>query len=153
MLKVRDVLETKGKNIWSIGPDATVYKALEIMAEKDIGALIVIEKGHVVGIFSERDYARKVILKGKSSKETLIQELMTSELYSISHDKSVEECLALMSTVHCRHMPVFEDHKLAGIVTIGDIVNARIDEQKLKIHDLENYITGGDFVVVVEDNP
>ncbi len=152
MLKVRDVLETKGKNIWSIGPDATVYKALEFMAEKDIGALIVIEKGHVIGIFSERDYARKVILKGKSSKETLIRELMTSELYSISHDKSVEECLALMTTVHCRHMPVFEDHTLAGLVTIGDIVHARIDEQKLKINDLENYITGGDFVVV-EDNP
>ena len=152
MIKVGDVLQTKGKKVWSIHPEATAYKALEIMADKDIGALLVIEKGHVVGIFSERDYARKVILKGKSSRETSVGELMTREIYSITQDKSVEECMALMTAIRCRHIPVYENHKLVGIVSISDIVNAIMIEQKIKIHDLENYIAGGEFVEV-EDNP
>ena len=152
MIKVADVLQTKDKNIWTIDPEATAYKALEIMADKDIGALLVIEKGQVAGIFSERDYARKVILKGKSSRETSVGELMTVEIYSITQDKSVEECMALMTAVHCRHIPVYENHKLSGIVSISDIVNAIMIEQKIKIHDLENYITGGEFIDV-EDNP
>ena len=152
MIKVADVLQTKDKNIWTIDPEATAYKALEIMADKDIGALLVIEKGQVAGIFSERDYARKVILKGKSSRETSVGELMTVEIYSITQDKSVEECMALMTAVHCRHIPVYENHKLSGIVSISDIVNAIMIEQKIKIHDLENYIAGGEFIDV-EDNP
>ncbi|MBI4681630.1 MAG: CBS domain-containing protein [Nitrospirae bacterium] len=152
MLKVKDVLASKSKNIWSIGSNETAYKALEIMAEKDIGALLVIDKEQLVGIFSERDYARKVTLKGKSSKETGVGELMTREVYSITLDKSVDECLALMSATHIRHMPVFDNNKLTGMVTIGDIVNAIMHDQKIKIHDLEKYITGGDFVAV-DDNP
>ena len=148
MLKIKDVLKMKGNDIWSIGPDETVYKALEIMAEKDIGALLVIDKGQVVGIFSERDYARKVILKGKSSKETPVGELMTKDVYSITADKSVEECLALMTAAHCRHMPVYENNKLSGIVTIGNIVNTIIAEQKINITDLENYIKGSGYTDV-----
>lgn len=152
MLKVKDVLKMKGNDIWSIGPDETVYKALEMMAGKDIGALLVIDKGRVVGIFSERDYARKVILKGKSARGTTVGELMTKELYSITSDKSVEECMALMTAAHCRHMPVYENNQLAGIVTIGNVVNTIIAEQKIAIKDLENYIKGSGYVDV-SNNP
>jgi len=152
MLKIEDVLTSKNKNIWSISSRETAYKALEMLADKDIGALMVIDEGKFVGIFSERDYARKVILKGKSSKETSVGELMTREVYSITPDKTVEECMALMTTIHCRHMPVFESNQLIGIVTIGDIVNAIIRAQKIQIHDLEKYITGSEYVAV-DDNP
>ncbi len=145
MLTVKDVLKKKGNDIWSIGSGETVYKALELMAEKNIGALLVIDNGHVVGIFSERDYARKVILKGKSSRETSVGELMTKDVYSITSDKSVEECLALMTAAHCRHMPVYENNQLAGLVTIGNVVNTIIAQQKTTISDLENYITGSGY--------
>ena len=143
MLKVRDVLRTKGSDIWFIGPKATAYEALQTMADKDIGALLVIERGNVVGIFSERDYARKVILKGRSSKETSVEELMTREVYSITPDKPIEECMALMTAMRCRHLPIFENNQLIGIVSIGDVVNAIISEQKITIRDLENYFTSG----------
>ena len=143
MLKVRDVLRTKGSDIWFIGPKATAYEALQTMADKDIGALLVIESGNVVGIFSERDYARKVILKGRSSKETSVGELMTREVYSITPDKPIEECMALMTATRCRHLPIFENNQLIGIVSIGDVVNAIISEQKITIRDLENYFTSG----------
>jgi CBS domain-containing protein len=152
MLKVQDVLRSKSKNIWSISSRETTYKALEMLAEKDIGALMVIDDGKLAGIFSERDYARKVILKGKSSRETSVGELMTKEVYSITPDKTVEECMALMTTIHCRHLPVFENNQLIGVVTIGDIVNAIINDQQIKIHDLEKYITGSEYVAV-DDNP
>lgn len=152
MLKVQDVLRAKSKNIWSVSSRETTYKALEILAEKDIGALMVIDEGKLAGIFSERDYARKVILKGKSSRETSVGELMTREIYSITPDKTVEECMALMTTIHCRHVPVFENNQLIGVVTIGDVVNAIINEQQIKIHDLEKYITGSEYVAV-DDNP
>jgi len=152
MLRVKDVLESKSKDIWSVSPKETAYNALKILAEKGIGALMVIEDEKLVGIFSERDYARKVILKGKSSRETLVGELMTTEVYSISPDKSVEECLALLTAIHCRHLPVFAHNKLIGVVTTGDIANAIITEQKINIHDLENYITGSEYLDV-EDNP
>lgn len=152
MLKVQDILGTKSKKIWSISSRETTYKALEILAEKDIGALMVIDEGKFSGIFSERDYARKVILKGKSSRDTSVGDLMTKEVYSITPDKTVEECMALMTTVHCRHMPVFENNQLIGVVTIGDIVNAIINEQQIKIQDLEKYITGSEYLAV-DDNP
>ena len=152
MLKVRDVLKSKHSDIWSISSDATAYKALELLAEKGIGSLLVIDNGKLSGIFTERDYARKVILQGKSSKETTVGELMTKEVYSITPEKPVDECLAIMTTAHCRHLPVFEDNKLAGIVTIGDIATAIISEQKVLISDLEHYITGDEFVAV-DDNP
>lgn len=152
MLKIKDVLATKGKDTWSVNSKETAYKALEVLAEKNIGALLVIDEGKLVGIFSERDYARKVILKGKSSRDTSVGELMTSGVYSITPDKSVEECMALMSAVHCRHMPVLEHNQLIGLVSIGDVVNAVMQEQKIKISDLEKYITGSEYLEV-EDNP
>jgi predicted transcriptional regulator len=142
MLKVKEVLAPKSGDIWSIGSMETAYKALEIMADKNIGALLVIDEGKLVGILSERDYARKVILKGKSSRETTVGELMTREVYSLTPEMTVEEGMALMTKAHIRHMPVFEDSKLIGIITIGDIAMAIMADQKVKISDLENYITG-----------
>ena len=142
MLRIKDVLKTKGSSVWSVGPKNTVYEALEIMADKDVGALVVKDGEKLVGIFSERDYARKVVLIGKHAQETRIDELMTTEVYSISPGDTVEECMAVMTAAHCRHMPIFEDGNLVGIVSIGDIVNATINEHKVKIRDLEKYITG-----------
>jgi signal-transduction protein with cAMP-binding, CBS, and nucleotidyltransferase domain len=152
MLTIKHVLESKDKLLWSIDPKSKAYEALEIMAEKDIGALLVIESGKLVGLFSERDYARKVILKGKSSKETSVEELMTREIYSITPDKSVEECLALLTAAHCRHMPVMENDQLIGLVTIGDVVNALITDKQITIDDLKNYIAGSEYIEVA-DNP
>jgi CBS domain-containing protein len=131
MLMVMDVLKSKDSNIWSITSKETAYRALEIMDDKDIGALLVIDEGQLIGIFSERDYARKVILEGKSSKETTVGELMTSQLFSISPDKSIEECMALMTAAHSRHMPVMEAGKLVGLITIGDVVSVIIANQKI----------------------
>lgn len=142
MLTVKDVLKIKSNDIWSITPEATVYRALQILAEKDIGALLVIDKGNLVGIFSERDYARKVILKGKSSKDTSVGELMTSHIYSIGPEKTIEECMSLMTKIRSRHLPVIEEGKLIGVVSLGDVVNAIITDQKITIKDLESYITG-----------
>lgn len=145
MGKIRDVLREKGTDIWSVGPQATVYKALEVMDDKNVGALLVEDNGMLVGIFSERDYARKVILRGKSSRETLVEELMTRNVYTIAPDASIEECMALMAQTYCRHIPVLEDDQLVGVVSIGDIVNAIINQQDIKIQDLNNYISGGYF--------
>jgi len=146
MLKIMDVLKTKNNDIWSISSQKTAYKALELMASKDIGALLVIDEGRLVGVFSERDYARKVILKGKSSKETPVGELMTSRVYSIAPNMSIEACMALMTTSRSRHIPVIQDSELLGIVSIGDIVNAIITSQKIEIEDLKNYVTGSGYV-------
>ena len=152
MMKINEVLQSKSKDIWTIHSRETAYYALEIMAEKNIGALLVIDDEKIVGIFSERDYARKVILKGKSSKEISISKLMSKEVYSISPDKSVEEGLALMTAAQCRHMPVIENGKLVGFVSMGDVVNAIISEKTITIQDLNNYISGGEYVSV-ENNP
>ena len=146
MLTIKDVLQSKSSAIWSIEPDDMAYNAIELMAEKDIGALIVMDGGLVVGIFSERDYVRKVVLKGKSSKKTPVKDLMTVNLYCINSSKTVEECMALMTKAHVRHMPVYENKTFAGIVTFGDIVNAVIVDQKVKIQDLETYIKGCEAV-------
>jgi len=142
MLRIRDVLKTKGSNIWTVGSKITVYEALEVMAEKNIGALLVVDNEKLVGIFSERDYARKVVLRGKHAQDIQIEELMTKEVYSVTPNETVEECMAVMTAAHCRHMPVFEDQTLIGVVSIGDIVNATITEHKVKIRNLEKYITG-----------
>jgi CBS domain-containing protein len=136
MMRIRDILKAKGGVIWTVGPKATVYEALEIMADKDIGALVVTVEEKLVGIFSERDYARKVVLKGKHAQDILIEELMTKEVYSVSPGETVEECMAIMTAAHCRHMPVFEENVLIGVVSIGDIVNAAITEHKVKIRNL-----------------
>jgi CBS domain-containing protein len=140
---IGQLLQVKGSQIWSIEPQAAAYRALQIMAEKNVGALLVIDRDQLVGIFSERDYARKVILKGKSSKETSVSQLMTTQVFYINTNDTLEECMALMTAKHIRHMPVLENKQLVGIVTLGDVVKQIIAEQKFTIRELEKYITGG----------
>ncbi len=140
---IDQLLAAKGKDIWSIAPQAAAFEALQIMAKKDVGVLLVIDKGRLVGIFSERDYARKVILKGKSSKETSVGELMTREVFYINPQDTLPECMALMTAKHIRHMPVLENDQLVGVVTLGDVVKQIISDQKFVIHELEKYISGG----------
>jgi len=143
MHNISTLLKDKGKDIWSIEPRETAFKALETMAQRNVGALLVIEKGKLIGIFSERDYARKVILKGKSSKETTVGELMTRDVFYASPDNTLQETMALMTAKHIRHMPVLEDDRLIGMVTLGDVVKQIISEQKFTIKELEKYISGG----------
>ena len=143
MRTIEQLLQAKGSDIWSISPQATAYNALQIMAEKNVGALLVIEKEKLLGIFSERDYARKVILKEKSSKNTSVGELMTREVIYISADSTLEESMALMTAKRIRHLPVLKNNQLIGIVTLGDVVRQIISDQKFAIRELEKYITGG----------
>lgn len=145
MSTVRELLQGKGGQIWSIAPNASVYKALELMAEKNIGALLVMEAGKLVGILSERDYARKVILQGRSSRTTAVDELMTPLVYYVEPSHTLEECMALMTTKRIRHLPVMEKEEVVGIVSIGDVVKAIITEQAITIKQLEQYITGGGY--------
>jgi CBS domain-containing protein len=142
MTTVRSVLQTKDNTIWSIAPDALVFDALKIMADKNVGALLVTQKEKVVGIFSERDYARKIVLKGESSHTTAIKDVMTSGVLSVNPEQSIDECMALMTNKHVRHLPVLENEKLIGLVSIGDVVKAIISEHEYTIKQLENYITG-----------
>ena len=142
MGKVRNILQKKTNVIFSINPNCTVYDALEIMFEKNVGALLVTEGNRLVGIFTERDYARKVILKGKASKETPVGEIMTEEPTSVSPDTGIEECMQLMTNRFVRHLPVIENGELKGVVSIGDVVKFIIEEQKFIIENLEHYITG-----------
>ena len=142
MTTIAQLLNAKGDQIWSVEPKATIFEALEIMSEKEIGALLVMEDGKLTGIFSERDYARKVILKGKSSKETAVGELMTKKVFYIDPQKTINDCMAMMTAKRIRHVPVIEDNQVVGIVTIGDVVNQIISEQEVTINHLENYITG-----------
>jgi len=137
---VSQILKTKGNKIWSIAPQETAYKALQLMSEKNLGALLVIDKGKVVGIFTERDYARKVILKGKSSKTTPVSELMTKEVLYVDPGASVEDCMSLMTGKFVRHLPVMEKKKLVGVVTQGDVVKQLIADQKFENEELERYI-------------
>ena len=143
MNTVSQLLKNKDSKVWSISPQAPIYEALELMAEKKIGALPVIENNQLVGIFSERDYARKVILKGRSSKVTLIGELMTSKLYCVTLNDTVDTCMALMTNKRIRHLPVLENDQLLGIVTIGDVVKHVISGHEITIRELEKYIKGG----------
>ncbi len=142
MKQVRQLLASKGHDVWSITPDASVYAALELMAEKDIGALPVLEDDHLAGIFSERDYARKVILMGRASKETPVREVMTEKVYVVQPSHTVEACMALMTEKRIRHLPVVEEGKLIGIISIGDVVKEIMAEQEFVIEQLENYISG-----------
>ncbi len=142
MKTVREILHNKGSNYWNINPDATVYEALQLMSEKDIGALLVIENEIVLGILSERDYARKVVLFGKSSKDALVKEIMSTKVIYVEPHVSPEECMALMTTKRVRHLPVIENKKVKGVVSIGDVVKAVIDEQEFVIDQLVHYITG-----------
>ena len=140
---VSQLLQTKGSDVWSVAPQATAFRALQIMADKNVGALLVIDDDRLAGIFSERDYARKVILKGKSSKDTTVSALMTSEVYYTNPATTIEECMALMTAKRIRHLPVLENEKLIGIVTLGDVVKQIISNQKFTINELEKYITDG----------
>lgn len=136
------LLQQKGNDLWTIKPGATVFEALELLASKNVGALPVVEAGQLVGIFSERDYARKVILRGKSSKNTMVWELMTPRVYHLRPNRSIDEAMLLMSEKRIRHLPILEKGVLLGIITIGDVVKHIISEQKRTIADLESYVTG-----------
>ncbi len=142
MKSVRQLLEAKGYDVWSIAPDASVYDALKLMAEKDVGALLVMEGEKLVGIISERDYARKVILKGKSSMQTPVREIMTSKVISVRPESTIGECMALMTDKRIRHLPVLEGRQVVGVISIGDVVKTIISEQEFLIQQLENYIVG-----------
>ena len=139
---VNTILKAKGNTTFTIIPDTMVYNALEIMVKKNVSALLVMENEKLAGIFTERDYARKVILKGKSSKETKIAEIMTSDLITVAPDTSIDNCMRLMTGKHIRHLPVVENGQLAGIISIGDVVKYIIEEQKFIIENMEHYITG-----------
>ncbi len=139
---VNNILITKGNDTFTITPDTMVYTALEIMVEKNVSALLVLEDGKLAGIFTERDYARKVILKGKASRETIIGEIMTRDLITVSSDTSLETCMRLMTGKFIRHLPVVDNGRLSGIISIGDVVKYIIEEQKFIIENMEHYITG-----------
>jgi CBS domain-containing protein len=141
MAKVKQILQGKGHDVWSIDPGASVYDAIEIMAEKEVGALVVVDAGKLVGVVTERDYARKVALQGRSSKGTRIKDIMTSRVAYARPDQSVEECMAVMTEKRIRHLPVMEGDKLLGIISIGDLVKAIIEEQQHVIEQLEQYIS------------
>ncbi len=143
MQTVEGILKAKGRDIWVVGSEASAYEALEIMADKDVGALLVSERGGPVGIFSERDYARKVILRGRSSKDTTVGELMTRELVFVNPESTVSECMALMTQRRTRHLPVIENGLLRGMVSIGDVVKEIISNQDFTIQEREKYILTG----------
>lgn len=143
MKLVNQLLQTKGSEVWSVSPDETVLDALELMAEKDIGAVLVLDDEQVAGIMSERDYARKVILQGKASQDTPVREIMSDEVICVRPNQTVRKCMALMTDKRIRHLPVLnDDGGLVGIISIGDVVKAIIEDQKVMINHLEDYITG-----------
>ena len=139
---VCSILRRKGGEVWTISPESTVYDALLMLADRDIGALLVAESGRLVGIISERDYARKVILKDKRSKDTTVHEIMATDLVTVTPDHTVDECMRIMTRHRIRHLPVLEEGKLAGVVSIGDLVNSIISAQAETIDQLSNYIKG-----------
>ncbi|HKL19590.1 MAG TPA: CBS domain-containing protein [Halalkalibaculum sp.] len=139
---IRNILNEKGNEVFDIEPEDTVYEAIEKMADKDIGALLVMEGDKLRGIITERDYRNKVILKGRRSKTTAVSEIMTSNLYTVEPTDTVDTCMALMTDRKFRHLPVMEDGKVAGVISIGDLVKAVITKQKVEIHNLRDYIAG-----------
>ncbi len=142
MKTVKDLLNDKGYAVWSIGPGESIYDAIELMANKEVGALMVVEDTKLVGIVSERDYARKVILKGLSSKDTEIRDIMTARVVYAQPEQTIEECMALMTEKRIRHLPILDGGKLVGVISIGDLVKSVIAEQRFTIAQLEHYITG-----------
>jgi len=139
---VRQILKNKGSQVWSVEPTAMVYSALQLMADKEIGALLVLAEGMLVGIFSERDYARKVILHGKTSAETRVSEVMSPDVVTVGAEQSIAECMALMTEKRFRHLPVVEGGQILGVISIGDVVKAIITDQQFVIEQLESYISG-----------
>ena len=142
MSTVRNLLQKKGNAVFSVTPDSSVYDALEYLEEKNLGCLVVLENETLIGVFTERDYARKVILKGRSSKETFIRDIMSSKPIFVDCDTSIDDCMELMTDKFIRHLPVLENGKMVGLVSIGDIVKYIIDEKNFIIENLEHYITG-----------
>ena len=141
MKTVRDILKVKGTDVWCVEPDATVFDALQRMAEKEVGALVVMQGAQVVGLISERDYARKVILHGRASPTTLVKEIMTSHVVHTHLDQSIEECMALVTEKRIRHLPVMAEGKLVGVISIGDLVKSIISDQQFIIEQLVRYIS------------
>ncbi len=139
---IGEILAHKGSHVWSIAPDATVFDAIQMMSDKNIGALLVIDGKQLVGIITERDYTRKVALKGKVSKQTAVREILTGQVVKVSPDNTVEECMRLMTDHRVRHVPVLEGDRIVGIVSIGDLVNWIISAQTSTIHQLQTYIAG-----------
>lgn len=143
MKTLRQLLESKNKRLAFVAPEETVLRALEIMAENDVGALLVLDGKRLAGVFSERDYARKVILQGKSSSHTKVSEVMSGKVVYVTLDRTIEECMAIMTEKHFRHLPVLDDaHNVVGIISIGDLIKETISQQKFIISQLENYISG-----------
>jgi CBS domain-containing protein len=142
MTTIKHILEGKESRVWSVSPDSNVFDALKMMSDRNVGALLVLENDELVGIISERDYARKVVLLGKSSKDCLVSDIMTAKVIYLRLDQTAQDCMALMTDKRIRHMPVFEDKKLVGIISIGDLVKAIISDQQFTIQQLVNYISG-----------
>lgn len=137
---VRHLLQMKGFQVWCIDPDASVYEALRLMADKNVGALAVVQDDKLVGIISERDYARKVVLKGKSSRDVPVSEIMTSQVYTVHPDQTVDECMELMTNKHIRHLPVIEDDRLVGMISIGDVMRDILYRQRETIRKMEGHL-------------
>lgn len=142
MSKISEILDQRSKEIWSVRSDQPVLEAIRIMAEKGIGALLVMDDGRLVGVLSERDYARKVILEDRSSKNTLIREIMTRDVFTVSPQSEVSECMTIMTDNDFRHLPVLQGDEVVGMISIGDLVKVVIREQQFTIDQLEHYITG-----------
>ena len=142
MSTVAQMLQTKGGAVWAVTPQTTVYEALELMARRDCGAVVVLDDGRLTGIFTERDYARKVVLLGRSSKTTPVAELMATKVYFVKPDSTDEDCMRLMTAHRVRHLPVLENEKLSGVISIGDVVKSLMKDREFTIKQLENYITG-----------
>ncbi len=142
MRSVKDILDSKGHDIWSVSPDDSVFDAVKLMADKGIGSLLVMDGEKLVGLVTERDYARKVILEGRSSKNSAVKDVMTRQVLCVSPERTVDECMALMTDKRTRHLPVVDHKQVIGVVSIGDLVKAVISEQQILIDQLQHYITG-----------
>lgn len=141
-IHIREILSQKGNLVWSVSPEATVLEAIQMMADKNVGALLVTRDNQLVGVLSERDYTRKVVLKGRSSKDTPVRDIISGKVVSVSPDHTVEECMKLMTEHRIRHLPVVQGPKILGVISIGDLVNSIISQQSTAIQQLETYITG-----------
>jgi CBS domain-containing protein len=142
MMTVRDLLTIKGRDVFSVRPDVSVFDALTVMAARNIGAVLVIDGNDTVGIFTERDYARHVVLEGRASRDTPVQDVMTSRVVYVVPDQDIEDCMALMTAKRCRHLPILEHGHVVGLLSIGDIVKALLSEKQFVITQLETYIMG-----------
>jgi CBS domain-containing protein len=142
MATVRHILEEKGHRVWSVRPGDKVYDAIKMMADEDVGSLVVLDSGKIVGIVTERHYARNVFLKGRASPQTRVDDIMERNVVCVGPDQSIEECMALMTTKRLRHLPVIENGELLGIVSIGDLVKSIISDREFVIEQLEHYIRG-----------